>query len=155
MFLPERLIIDNALIALETFHSMKKSIKEKQGFFALKLGMSKAYDKVEWGFLRAIMSSLGFHVEWIDLVMHCISTVSYSLLVNGKLSKAFYHTRGPLSPYLFLLCAEAFALLLNRQLTKVICMVLKYPGVLHRFLTSFLQMIALFLSVQMKDKVVL
>ena len=96
---------------------MKKSIKGKHGFFALKLDMSKAYDRVEWGFLRAIMSAFGFHVESIDLVMHCTSTSSYSLLISGKPSEAFYLTRGtpprdPLSPYIFLLCAEGFSFLI-------------------------------------------
>ena len=105
---------------------MKKSIKGKHGFFALKLDVSKAYDRVEWGFLRAIMSAFGFHVESIDLVMHCTSTSSYSLLISGKPSEAFYPTRGRglrqgtlyHLNYLFLSCAEGFSSLIKQAIEK-------------------------------------
>ncbi|KAL5571489.1 hypothetical protein UlMin_021086 [Ulmus minor] len=55
----------------------------KEGFLALKLDMSKAYDKVEWGCLMAIMDKLGFSPNWILKVMGCISLFSYYFWVNG------------------------------------------------------------------------
>lgn len=81
--------------------------------------MSKAYDRVEWRFLRDIMQRLGFDRRWIDLVMMCVTTVKYRIRVNGKLTKEFSLERGlrqgdPISPYLFLLCAEGFSSLLAR-----------------------------------------
>ena len=50
VFVPNRLIIDNALIAFECFHYMKNKDKGRKGFIGLKLDMSKPYDRVEWCF---------------------------------------------------------------------------------------------------------
>ena len=80
--------------------------------------MSKAYDWVEWGFVEAVIQRLGFAEEWIRLVMMCLSTVSYSILLNGVQSGNFTVSKGirqgdPLSPYIFLLCAEGLSSLLK------------------------------------------
>ena len=78
---------------------------------ALKLDMSKAYDRVEWYYLEGIMRKMSFRGRWINLVMGCVKTISYSVLVNGEPSGMIFPTRGirqgdPLSPFLFLLCTE-------------------------------------------------
>lgn len=65
----------------------------KSGFIALKLVMSKAYDRVEWQFLEEVMRRLGFDRKWISLMMSCIRLVSYSLLINGAPHTSFIPTR--------------------------------------------------------------
>ncbi|KAF5475845.1 hypothetical protein F2P56_007609 [Juglans regia] len=118
-FIPERLITDNVIVAFETLHTMKCKLKGKEGYMALKLDMSKAYDRIEWGFLRAVLSKMGFNSLWIDLVMGCVDTVSYAILVNGCPQEVFHPSRGirqgdPLSPYFFILCAEALSNLIGK-----------------------------------------
>ena len=85
----------------------------------MKLDISKAYDRVEWQFLQGIMDKLGFLVTWINWVMGCITTPSFSILINGKPYGNINPSSGlrqgdPLSPYLFLLCAEGFTSLLAK-----------------------------------------
>jgi hypothetical protein len=54
----------------------------KIGFMGIKLDTSKAYDRVEWKFLDEVMHKLGFARRWINLIMACVQTVSYSVVVN-------------------------------------------------------------------------
>ena len=60
MFTADRLITNNILIAFETLHHMKTNCIGKKGFMALKMDMSKAYDRVEWIFLEKILLKMGF-----------------------------------------------------------------------------------------------
>ena len=113
-----RVITDNILMAFETLHYMKHHQNGKSGFMALKLDMGKAYDQVEWAYLEAIMRKMGFDWRWVNLIMECISTVSYSILINGEPSPIIHPSRGlrqgdPLSPYLFLICSEGLHSLLH------------------------------------------
>ena len=93
-FIADRLITDNVLIAFESLHHMKTCCSGKTGFMALKLDMSKAYDRVEWAFLEKILLKMGFQNSWVSLIMECITTVSYSILVNGEPQGMIVPTRG-------------------------------------------------------------
>ncbi len=118
-FVPRRLITNNILIAFETLHHMHNRRAGKVGSMALKLDMSKAYDRVKWGFLKQVMVCMSFHDRYISLIMECISTVTYSLLINGNPIGHITPTRvlrqgDPISPYLFLLCAEGLNSLIKK-----------------------------------------
>ena len=101
-------------------HARKKG---KKGTMALKLDISKAYDWVEWPFLQKIMEKMGFSARWIERVMSCVTTPSFSILVNRKPHDMIHPSRGIhqgdlLSPYLFLLCVEGFTALLAKAKLK-------------------------------------
>jgi len=118
VFLSEMLIMDNVLVAFELMHYLDHKREGKDCYMAIKLEMSKAYDRVEWGFIKQVMERMGFYEKWINLIIHCITTVSYSVLINGVAYGSIIPTRGlhqgdPISPYIFLMCAEGFSFLIN------------------------------------------
>ena len=83
-FIPWRLITDNILVAYETLHTMHARMWGKVGYMALKLYMSKVYDRVGWAFLEAVMRKMGFDEKWVGLVMACVTSVKYSIIINGE-----------------------------------------------------------------------
>uniref|UniRef100_A0A803PQN1 Reverse transcriptase domain-containing protein n=1 Tax=Cannabis sativa TaxID=3483 RepID=A0A803PQN1_CANSA len=119
-FLSDRLIFDNILIAQEMIHAINHRKTGKIGWVGIKLDMEKAFDRVEWNFLSAILNHLNFPSRIITLIHQCLSSVSIKFSINGNISKEILPTRGlrqgdPLSPYLFLLCSEGLAAALNIQ----------------------------------------
>ena len=99
---------------------MRTSRSKNNAHCALKLDMTKAYDRVEWNYLEAIMLRLGFIRPWVDKVMKCVTSVSFSVLFNGEKLQEFKPPRGirqgdPISPYLFLLCVEGLSSILKSE----------------------------------------
>ena len=72
------------MVAFKTLHCMKNHKVSTNGFMAVKLDMSKTYDHVEWDFLENLMRKMGFCMRWISLMMECVKTVSYSILLNEE-----------------------------------------------------------------------
>jgi hypothetical protein len=118
-FILRRWIAENQLIVHELLHSFKKR-KVKGGFMALKLDLQKAYDRLNWNFLQTVLNNFGFHDTFVNWVMQCVTTVSFSVLINGGKSKHFTPTRelrqgDPLSPYLFILFQEVLSKIIDRE----------------------------------------
>ncbi|GAU38215.1 hypothetical protein TSUD_226360 [Trifolium subterraneum] len=90
-FVEGRSILDNALIATKVIHALKRKTKGRRGELTLKIDISKAYDKVDWVFLRGVMTRMRFTDVWIRWVMMCVSSVNYSMLMNSD-------RVGPISP---------------------------------------------------------
>ncbi|EEE59033.1 hypothetical protein OsJ_10782 [Oryza sativa Japonica Group] len=139
-FIPERLITDNALIAFECIHHIQKETSAGKQFCAYKLDLAKAYDRVDWDFLRGALTKVGFCSTWVEWVMACVTTVKYSVSFNGNLLEPFSPSRGlrqgdPLSPYLFLFVADGLSTILSQDVQAGRLEELKVcrraPGVSH------------------------
>lgn len=119
-FVPGRQITDNVLLAFETIHCIDQRRKGKTGLMEIKLDMSKTYDRVEWAFMEVMMRKLVFGERWIWLMLMCVKMVSYSVLINREPKGNITPTRGlrqgdPISPYLFLICAEGLTSMLRKE----------------------------------------
>ena len=81
-FVAGRLIHDNVIIAFKTINDICHETKCRKGLAAVKLDISKAYDRVEWAYLKGVTERLGFHSQWIRWILKCLSTVSFLFVIN-------------------------------------------------------------------------
>ena len=90
-FVEGRRILDAALITNEAVDGF---LRRKENGILCKLDIEKAYDHLDWNFLLSVMSKMGFGSKWISWIYNCISTASFSVLVNGSTNGFFRSSRG-------------------------------------------------------------
>uniref|UniRef100_A0A803NX12 Reverse transcriptase domain-containing protein n=1 Tax=Cannabis sativa TaxID=3483 RepID=A0A803NX12_CANSA len=117
-FIPGRWIAESSILTQEIIHKIRQK-KGYGGLMALKLDMHKAYDKMEWSFLDKVLCANGFNDRSRKLLMACVTSVSYAVLLNGCPLKKLTPQRGlrqgdPLSSFLFLLCQEVLSKLITK-----------------------------------------
>uniref|UniRef100_A0A2N9EXD0 Reverse transcriptase domain-containing protein n=1 Tax=Fagus sylvatica TaxID=28930 RepID=A0A2N9EXD0_FAGSY len=115
-FIQGRQILDSVLIASECVDSR---VRDGTPGVLCKLDLEKAYDHVNWDFLLALLHRCGFPETWRKWIYFCISTVRFSVMVNGSSCGFFESSRGlrqgdSLSPLLFVVVMEALNRLLMR-----------------------------------------
>ena len=95
----------------------------KKGSLAIKIDLHKAYDSMDWAFLRQTLVDFGFLERIIELIMFCVSDSTLSLVWNRSRLGSFSPNCGlrqgdPLSPYLFVLCMEKLSLMIADSVDK-------------------------------------
>jgi hypothetical protein len=106
-----RQILDSVILAHEVIHSLQKT---KTPGMLLKLDLSKAFDKISWDYMRAMLLAFGFDSSWVTWILNLTSMAFFSILVNGVPLQPFSPSRGirqcdPLSPFLFIILAEGLS----------------------------------------------
>nr|GEU36022.1 hypothetical protein [Tanacetum cinerariifolium] len=79
-FVSGRRISDNILLTQELMHNYHLDCGPSR--CAFKIDIQKAYDTVDWGFLKEVLLAFGFHVRMVDWIMECVTTTSFSLSIN-------------------------------------------------------------------------
>lgn len=124
-FIKGRSIVHNIMLAQEILCGYGRANISPR--CTMKIYLFKAYDTVNWDFLQSAFVFYGFPLKFIEWIMACVCSPSFSVLVNGELKGFFRGKRGlrqgdPMSPYLFCLCMEIFSRMLGlavkRQMFK-------------------------------------
>ena len=116
-FLYGRQILDTIATTQQTLHNIKV---KKMEALVLKLDLVKAYDRVNWNFLRLVLMHIGVGVEEVNWIMGCVESVNFAILVNGEPISFFRIYMGlrqgfPLSPLLLLLVVEGKHRLIKKE----------------------------------------
>ncbi|XP_060962306.1 uncharacterized protein LOC133032394 [Cannabis sativa] len=121
-FVPGRNIHDNNVIIQEVIHSFNRK-KGKEGFFAIKIDLVKAYDRLSWRFIDHVLECSGIPSKFRRRISQCISTTTLNVCLNrgqvGNINPSCGLRQGdPLSPYLFIWAAEVLSRLISQSLDR-------------------------------------
>lgn len=99
-----------------------RNMVEKKAL-SIKLDIGKAYNRMEWPYLESIMQKFSFNEIWIKLVMYCVKSVTFSIMINVEPKGSITPTRGlsqgdSLSLYLFLFCTKWLIYVLSNAIAK-------------------------------------
>ncbi|XP_056685735.1 uncharacterized protein [Spinacia oleracea] len=116
-FVHGRYIVHNIMVVQDLVrHYGRKGVKPS---CLMKIDLQKSYDTVDWQFLQEMLELLDFPKQFVDMVMQCVSTPMFSLMLNGSMHGFFKSQRGlrqgdPIAPLLFVICMEYLSRILNR-----------------------------------------
>jgi hypothetical protein len=113
---------NNIIVAQEITHSFGLS-SWKNNAFMLKIDLAKAFDRLEWDFIVTALTRKGLHKHFINLVYSCVSSPSFSVIINGQPYAKFKSQRGirqgcPLSPYLFVTSINELSIALQEAMSN-------------------------------------
>ncbi|GKB17042.1 RNA-directed DNA polymerase, eukaryota, reverse transcriptase zinc-binding domain protein [Tanacetum coccineum] len=120
-FVLGRAITDNILLSQELLKGYSCINGPKR--YSFKIDIRKAYDTVNWGFIEDILRQFGFPNLMIGWIMTCISTLKFTICVNGERFGYFKGERrlrqgDPISPYIFTMVMKMLNLMVKDEIRK-------------------------------------
>ncbi|GKV48718.1 hypothetical protein SLEP1_g55522 [Rubroshorea leprosula] len=121
-FLAVRSTTDNIILVQEAIHSMRR-LKGKKGALAFKIDLHKAFDSVDWNYLREVLIDFNLPDQLVRLIMFSVTSLQLSVIWNGEELPYFQPKRGlrqgdPLSLYLFIMVMEKLSHMIMSQLQE-------------------------------------